>query len=280
MNSPTGKNHWLIWLGLVLATTAAGTAFVGAGLGAANGPLPVIGQIPSFTLTNQENHLISTADLRGKVWVADIIFTRCPGPCRTMTGKLQELQKAISSDAPVRFVTLTSDPENDTPAVMKKFAAQFAADPKRAETMAVDALGIYFDYSKHRATPETIKLLVGLPKPHAQMADDLQRLVRTGNELVSVAHQGGTVLLQVGDLRGLLEDGLDPVPQRDRGGPRIEEDRLGSLHSSAELRQVRSGIGQGLLPQGAGRPSGDLRGASDLHRPDGIGYFLGRHRTT
>jgi protein SCO1/2 len=131
MKTPKGKIPWLVWTGLVLATAAAGTAFIGAGLDTANGPLPLIGRIPDFSLTNQVNQAVSTADLRGKVWVADIIFTRCPGPCRTMTGKLEELQQAFPADAPVRFVTLTSDPENDTPAVMKKFAEQFKADPRR-----------------------------------------------------------------------------------------------------------------------------------------------------
>ena len=43
--------------------------------------LPVYGQIADFTLTNQNGAVLSLADLRGHVWVADIIFTRCAGPC-------------------------------------------------------------------------------------------------------------------------------------------------------------------------------------------------------
>jgi protein SCO1 len=90
--------------------------------------LPVIGQISDFNLTNQDHQPVSLADLRGKVWVADIIFTRCPGPCPTMTHHLAELQAQLPPGVPVKFVTLTSDPEFDTPTVLKKYAERFNAD--------------------------------------------------------------------------------------------------------------------------------------------------------
>ncbi len=94
-------------------------------------PLPVIGQITGFTLTNQDNAAVSLADLRGKVWVADVVFTRCAGPCPRMTHQLAELQSALPANQPVRLVTLTSDPEYDTPPVLKKYAARFGADSNR-----------------------------------------------------------------------------------------------------------------------------------------------------
>lgn len=114
-----------------MVIAAAGAALVRSKLAVADVPLPVIGQIPNFHLTNQNNETVSLASLSGKVWVADIIFTRCPGPCRTMTRVLAGLQSALSADQSVRFVTLTSDPDYDTPPVMQKFAAEFNADPAR-----------------------------------------------------------------------------------------------------------------------------------------------------
>ena len=131
MVSSSRKTLLLIGAGLVLAMATLGTALVRSELQYANQSLPVVGRIPDFHLTNQNDRVISLADLRGKVWVADIIFTRCPGPCRTMTARMEELQNDVGAGEPVRFVTLTSDPENDTPAAMRKFAGQFQADSAR-----------------------------------------------------------------------------------------------------------------------------------------------------
>ena len=131
MNPPPSRPSRVVWgvSGLVILAVAAG--FYLHSPEHAERPLPVLGQIPDFHLTNENGQVISPASLRGKVWVADIIFTRCPGPCRTMTKRMAELQADLAADQPVRLVTLTSDPENDTPAVMKKFAAEFNADTNR-----------------------------------------------------------------------------------------------------------------------------------------------------
>jgi protein SCO1/2 len=69
--------------------------------------------------------------LRGKVWVADIIFTRCAGPCPIMTRHMADLQAALPADSPVELVTLTTDPEFDTPPVMKNYAQRFGANLDR-----------------------------------------------------------------------------------------------------------------------------------------------------
>src|SRR3954447_14245911 len=66
-------------------------------------PLLVISVARDFSLTNQSGATITLADLRGKVWVADIIFTRCPGPCRRMTKEMARLEQLFPNDAPVRF---------------------------------------------------------------------------------------------------------------------------------------------------------------------------------
>lgn len=127
MNKPSRKIEWVVWGGLALIIAAVAGAFAWSKLGSARS-LPVISQISDFTLTNQNNERISLASLRGQVWVADVIFTRCAGPCPTMTHQMEELQSALPQNEPVRLVTLTSDPDYDTPAVLKKYAARFNAD--------------------------------------------------------------------------------------------------------------------------------------------------------
>ena len=93
--------------------------------------LPVISQVPAFTLTNQLGQPVTLAGLRGQVWVGDIIFTRCSGPCPKMTQRMSELQAAIPRDLRVKFVTLTTDPEFDKPSILKPYGDKYGADTNR-----------------------------------------------------------------------------------------------------------------------------------------------------
>ena len=91
-------------------------------------PLPVIGQVADFTLTNQLNQPVTLADLRGKVWVADIIFTSCAGPCPRMTRQMRGLQEALPKTTGAKLVTLTTHADFDTPEVLKKYGEKYNAD--------------------------------------------------------------------------------------------------------------------------------------------------------
>jgi cytochrome oxidase Cu insertion factor (SCO1/SenC/PrrC family) len=92
---------------------------------------PVLGHVADFTLTNQNDQATTLADLTNHVWVADIIFTRCAGPCPRMTRQMESLQDALPKSSEARLVTLTTDPDFDTPPVMKKYGERFNADLKR-----------------------------------------------------------------------------------------------------------------------------------------------------
>ena len=93
--------------------------------------LPVISPIADFTLTNQTGRAVSLTDLHGRVWVADIIFTRCPGPCLKMTKQMKELQDGLPPASQAKLVTLTTDPDFDTPTVLRAYAERFQADTNR-----------------------------------------------------------------------------------------------------------------------------------------------------
>lgn len=132
MNKPTKPVEWMVWGGLVITLAIIIGLSVRNEVLKSRGPhLPVLFQVPPFTLTNEQGRLFHSDDLRGKVWVADIVFTHCAGPCPRMTQRVAELQAAIPSDKPVHFVTLTTDPENDTPAVLSTYARRFGATPER-----------------------------------------------------------------------------------------------------------------------------------------------------
>jgi cytochrome oxidase Cu insertion factor (SCO1/SenC/PrrC family) len=143
VNSTLKRLQWITWGGIALTIAALVLAFIikerrksGAGTNLANpnatgGPLPVLFEVPDFALTNQSGQVITRSSLRGQLWLADIVFTRCAGPCPEMTRRMAELQSAIPANEPVRFVTLTTDPVNDTPPVLQAFARRFGAQAER-----------------------------------------------------------------------------------------------------------------------------------------------------
>jgi len=124
----SSKIGWQVWSGLVLAGLTMLAAAVGLKLAVQAKPLPIYGTIADFTLTNQDNQAVRLARLRGQVWVADIIFTRCAGPCLKMTRQMKALQQALAGDRAAQLVTLTTDPEYDTPKVLRTYAERFGAD--------------------------------------------------------------------------------------------------------------------------------------------------------
>jgi protein SCO1/2 len=133
MNERTGKTIWLLWGGLLLLVTLLMVGLLLQIRARANAreALPVLGQVADFALTNQFGRAVSLADLRGRVWVGDIIFTRCPGPCLKMTRQMKELEKALPAGSNVKLVTLTTDPDYDTPAILKTYSERFSADPNQ-----------------------------------------------------------------------------------------------------------------------------------------------------
>jgi cytochrome oxidase Cu insertion factor (SCO1/SenC/PrrC family) len=86
--------------------------------------------VGSFSLTERSGKTITDKDLRGKVWVASFVFTRCTGPCPAVTRTVAQLQSELT-EADVRFVTFTMDPTRDDPNELKKYAEIYRADPER-----------------------------------------------------------------------------------------------------------------------------------------------------
>lgn len=84
-----------------------------------------------FSLTERSGRTITNADLRGKIWVANFVYTTCPGPCPLVTAGVAKVQEATKEDPNVRLVTFSVDPQNDTPAVLAAYAQKFHADPDR-----------------------------------------------------------------------------------------------------------------------------------------------------
>ena len=134
MNNPVRRIEWLVFgsLALIIASVTAAYVLTQAEkLNDRRVSLPFHSPVGDFTLTNQQGRAVSLRDLRGQIWIADIIFTRCAGPCPKMTQRMSDLQKALPPARPVKFVTLTTDPDFDTPAVLKSYGERFGADANR-----------------------------------------------------------------------------------------------------------------------------------------------------
>jgi Uncharacterized protein SCO1/SenC/PrrC, involved in biogenesis of respiratory and photosynthetic systems len=90
--------------------------------------LPIIGQIPSFDLIDQNGESFTLENVKGNVWLADFIFTTCAGPCPIMTERMSTVQHDLIDIDKLKFVSFTVNPDYDTPEVLKKYAKRYDAD--------------------------------------------------------------------------------------------------------------------------------------------------------
>ena len=93
--------------------------------------LPVIGDAPDFALTDENGAPLALRAMRGKVVVMTFIYATCTDTCPIVTAKLASLQKPLGSSlgSQVKFVSITVDPDVDTPAVLRAYAKAHSADP-------------------------------------------------------------------------------------------------------------------------------------------------------
>ena len=93
-------------------------------------PLPVYGNVPAFSLTTHEARVLTADDLKGRVWIADFIFTSCAGQCLLMSDTMRALQRAFPTDQDLAFVSFSVDPAHDTSEVLSAYVLRYGADPR------------------------------------------------------------------------------------------------------------------------------------------------------
>jgi protein SCO1/2 len=93
-------------------------------------PIRLNQPVPPFSLIDQNQKPVTNDSLRGKVYIADFVFTRCAGPCPVMTERMAALQSQLTQPN-IRFVSISVDPEHDTPAILKQYANDHHADESR-----------------------------------------------------------------------------------------------------------------------------------------------------
>jgi protein SCO1/2 len=105
--------------------------------------LQVFGTVPDFTLTERSGRQAQLSELRGKVWIANFIYTSCPDTCPLQTAELRDVQKEFEKEKDLRAVSITVDPKRDTPGVLAKYAERFHADRERWLFLTGDEDAIY-----------------------------------------------------------------------------------------------------------------------------------------
>lgn len=93
--------------------------------------------VAPFTLTDQTGGVFDSAALKGKVWVGSVFFANCPGPCFRENQALADILREIDSPD-LLVVSLSCDPDNDTPEVLRRYADRFEAKPERWKFLTGD----------------------------------------------------------------------------------------------------------------------------------------------
>ncbi len=186
-SSGTSALWWFLGGALLVGILAA--AYLRQATGGA-ATLPVLGEVSNAEFTAQDGRHVALADLEGQVWVADLIFTTCSGPCLRMTSQLYLVQEAIKEEKGVQLVSISVDPDRDTPERLSWYAGQAHADPERWMFLT--------------APMETIRPLA---------TNGLKLVVDTGveGEELGILHSDRLVLVDQNlQIRGYY-DGLDPA---------------------------------------------------------------------
>ena len=89
--------------------------------------LPDYGKVPDFHMTDSTGRPFSSSQLAGKVWVVDFIYANCPAACPMMSSKMHVVAQKLKDDSDVRIVSISVDPERDTPPVLNEFAKRYGA---------------------------------------------------------------------------------------------------------------------------------------------------------
>jgi protein SCO1/2 len=93
--------------------------------------LPVLGRVYDFVLTDEKGDSFSFNKLKNKIWVVDFIFTTCSDICPIMTKNMAKLDKTFAAVDGIKLVSITVNPEQDSPEILKKYSEKYDANSKK-----------------------------------------------------------------------------------------------------------------------------------------------------
>ncbi len=115
------------------------------------------GTVPDFALIERSERRVTRTSLAGLVWVTSFFYTNCPDICPLQSARMARLQRDFADQRDVRLVSISVDPEHDTPEVLRDYAQRFGADPERWLFLTGDKAAI------HRLAQDGFHLSVANP---------------------------------------------------------------------------------------------------------------------
>jgi len=79
-------------------------------------------KIPTFTLLNQDSNRFISESIKGKIYVTNFFFVSCTSICPIMTSELFRVQQAFEFDSTVNLLSISVNPDEDTPSILKNYA--------------------------------------------------------------------------------------------------------------------------------------------------------------
>ena len=96
-------------------------------------------EVADFAFTNQSGEALNRDDMKGKIWIANFIFTSCAAECLVLSSRLSELQMQFKDYDDVAFVSFSVDPQTDTPERLSLYAERWHANPERWQFLTGDS---------------------------------------------------------------------------------------------------------------------------------------------
>jgi protein SCO1/2 len=105
--------------------------------------LVVIGMVPDFEFTNQDNQLIGNSFYKDKVYVVEFFFTTCPTICPKMNENMVKIQREFGAFANFGILSISINPKHDTPEILKQYANDHGATMDNWHFLTGDQEAIY-----------------------------------------------------------------------------------------------------------------------------------------
>jgi protein SCO1 len=193
----TAPRHAGVLWGLLLAAMAAVTVVFFRSTPRIT-PLPVLAPVAAFQLTNQFGLAVTRESLEGFVWVADVVFSRCPGQCHELSQQMRRVQDRLPKGRPVRLVSLSADPAHDTPSVLLRYGTRYGCDSNRWYFLTGPKADVY------RLAIDSLKFSV-VDKPEGE---------RTAVEDLFIHSSAFAVVDRSGRLRAMVQGELPDAEER------------------------------------------------------------------
>jgi len=120
-----------LFLGIALWLKLAPTSRPAASIRKPLEGLNRYGVVPHFVLLERSGKKVGLAELRGRIWIADFMYTSCKDTCPLQAAEMANLQEELKNEAGVQLVSISVDPDTDTPTALSLYAKRYQADPNR-----------------------------------------------------------------------------------------------------------------------------------------------------